>query len=348
MIRTQLVRLPTYARTAVELRRFVRSPVSPSDAERQVAAAVSLRRDRLLALLQHGVYGHQRSPYRALLQHAGIEHGDIWALIDRKGVDGALGCLAAQGVYVTLDEFKGRVLIRRGSLELTTNASLFATPRTGAGLTVRTGATRSSGTPSLIRFDDLAEVAAHRSVLHKGWGHEQGAVAIWFPILPGSAGFANILIYAKQGRPPERWFSHAPVSPGRNNPGGWETQALLRTGRLFRAALPSPEYVPLSDAERVAGWMADQLHRGIRCQVVTYVSSAMRVCAAAVAAGARLDGALFLVLGEPLTVSRAAAINASGAAVTSTYSSTETGTIADGCGDPIAPDDVHLLLSSLG
>jgi hypothetical protein len=70
----------------------------------------------------------------------------------------------------------------------------------------------------------------------------------------------------------------------------------------------------------------------------------MRVCAAASATGIRLDGALFVVIGEPLSESRAAAIRASGAAVTCTYSMTESGTLGCGCGDPMAPDDVHLLL----
>lgn len=346
MFMQHLRRLPTYARTAGELRRFLRSPVSPLMAERRVAQAVSVRRDRLSALLQHGVYDHPRSPYRALLQHAGITYGDIEDLIDREGVDGALACLATHGVYVSLDEFKGRRPIRRGSLDLPTGAGGFDAPRTGAGLAVRTGATRSSGTPSLIRFDDLTEVAAHRSLLLQAWGHDQGPVAVWFPILPGSAGFANVLIYAKQGRPPARWFSHVPVAPDRGNHGAWQTQALVRTGRLFRSALPAPEYCPLGEAERIAAWMNDQLRRGDRCHVVTYVSSAMRICAAAAAAaGARLDGALFLVIGEPLSASRAAAIRVTGAAVTSTYSTTETGTIGDGCGDPMASDDVHLLLN---
>ncbi len=339
MIGKQLGHLPAYARTAVGLRRFLRSPVSSADAEQKVATAVSLRRDRLLALLQNGVYGNPGSPYRALLQHAGIEYGDARGLIDREGEDGALRCLAAQGVYVTLDEFKGRVPIRRGDLELP-----YEEQRSGVGFAVRTGATRSGGTPGLIRFDDLAEIAMHRSVMLKGWGHNEGPVAIWFPILPGSAGFANILTYAKQGRPPERWFSHAPVTQGRDNPGAWQTHALLRTGRLFMSGLPSPEYVPLDQAERVAEWMLGHLRSGYRCQVMTYVSSAVRVCAAATAAGARLDGALFVVFGEPLTVSRAAAIEASGALVTTSYATTETLTIAVGCSDPIAPDDVHLCL----
>jgi hypothetical protein len=77
---------------------------------------------------------------------------------------------------------------------------------------------------------------------------------------------------------------------------------------------------------------------------VTYVSSAVRICAAAAAAGSRLDGALFVVIGEPLNASRAAVIGAAGAAVTCTYSTTETGTLGCGCGDPAAADDVHLLL----
>ncbi len=340
----KLSRAQAYARTAVGLRGFLRDSISPDAAERIVGNALAERSGRLLTLLRDRVCGSPISPYPALLRHAGVTGADIEDLVDREGVESALARLAANGVYVTLDEFKGRRPIRRGSLELTVVPGAFDAVGARAGVPVRSGATRSAGTPTLIQFDALSEEAAHRSLLLNAVGYDQGPAALWLPVLPGSAGIANVLRYAKLRRAPERWFSHAPVSLSPSNPAAWQTQTVLRLGRVFAAPLPRPEYVPLNEADRVAAWVIDQLRRGNRCQVVTYVSSAVRVCAAATAAGARLDGALFVVIGEPLSASRTAAIGATGAAVTCTYSMTESGTLGCGCGDPAAPDDVHLLL----
>ena len=334
----RLRRLVAYGRTAAGLYGYLRQPLSQDEAERLVAAALPRRQARLLALLQR-VYARPDDPYRALLVHAGVAYPAVEALIEREGVDGALLKLAAAGVYVSLDEFKGRRPIRRGSLELPVAPDGFAAPD-GAGLRVRSGATRSAGTPTLIGFELLAEEAAHRSVLVGSFGHGRGPVALWLPILPGSAGISNVLRYAKLGRPPDPWFSHAPVSLGRGGQAAGQTRAMLRLGRLFGSALPTPEYVPLAEADRVAEWAVAHRRQGRQCQVVTYVSSAVRICAT----GARLDGVLFVVIGEPLTAARVAAIRASGADVTCTYSLTEAGTVACGCGDPAAPDDAHVLL----
>ncbi len=304
----KLRQLRAYARTAIGLRAFLRSSLSPEATERTVGSALAERPGRLLTLLRERVWDSPTSPYLALLQHAGMTEVDVADLVDREGVEGALAHLAAHGVYVTLDEFKGRRPIRRGSLELTVAPGAFDAVGARAGVPVRSGATRSAGTPTLIQFDALTEEAAHRSLLLKAAGNEQGPVALWLPVLPGSAGIANVLRYAKLNRAPERWFSHAPVSLSASNPAALQTRTVLRLGSLFAAPLPRPEYVPLDDAGRVAAWVIDHLRRGNRCQVVTYVSSAMRVCAAATAAGSRLDGALFVVIGEPLSASRAAAI----------------------------------------
>jgi len=62
------------------------------------------------------------SPYARLLHHAGVAPSDLRALVQREGVEGALTQLAASGVHLSLDEFKGRTAIRRGSLEVAVTA----------------------------------------------------------------------------------------------------------------------------------------------------------------------------------------------------------------------------------
>src|SRR5688500_6106263 len=119
MRKRKVSQVQAYARTAVGLRGFLRGPLSPDAAERMVGNALAERQGRFLAFLRERVYASPTSPVAALLRHAGVTGADIEELVERDGVEGALARLAASGVYVTLDEFKGRRPIRRGSFELT-------------------------------------------------------------------------------------------------------------------------------------------------------------------------------------------------------------------------------------
>ena len=337
-------KLLTYARLALELRGYLRAPMTPDQARRIIATGLAERQARFLALLRDRAYGQPASPYLALLRHAGLAFQDVAALVQGEGVEGTLARLAQAGVYISLAEFKGRQPIRRGSLEVAIKPGAFNAPRVRGGLEVRSGATRGAGTPTLIGIDLLVEETAHRGFVLQMAGHDQSPAAVWQPILPGSAGIKNILRHAKLGRPPERWFSHAPVQLSATDQAAWMTSAILRVGRFYGSPLPMPEHVPLSDAWRVAEWVVEQRRRHGRCQVTTYVSSALRVCATAAEAGHRLDGVLFRVGGEPLSPTRAAAIRATGADVIAAYSMSEAGSLGYSCADPRAPDDMHLLL----
>jgi hypothetical protein len=61
------------------------------------------------------IYTQPGNPYRALLESAGCELGDLGRLVARDGVEGALETLLRHGVYLTVDEFKGRRPVVRGS-----------------------------------------------------------------------------------------------------------------------------------------------------------------------------------------------------------------------------------------
>ena len=87
---------------------FLRRPIRPSDA-REIVQRRLVRRDAdFLVLVRREVFGLAREPYRALLRYAGCKLGDLERLRRPDGVEGVLGALARHGVYVTLDEFKGR------------------------------------------------------------------------------------------------------------------------------------------------------------------------------------------------------------------------------------------------
>jgi hypothetical protein len=68
-----------------------------------VAHELATREDAFVAHLERAVFDRPRSPYQPLFAHAGLERGDVVALVRREGVEGALDRLHDAGVHVTID-----------------------------------------------------------------------------------------------------------------------------------------------------------------------------------------------------------------------------------------------------
>jgi hypothetical protein len=107
--------------------------------------------------------------------------------------------------------------------------------------------------------------------------------------------------------------------------------------------LPGPEHVPVEDPEPIVRWMAGVLRQRASPHLFSFTSSAVRLCHAAERAGVDLTGALFTVVGEPVTAARVAAIRRTGARVAPRYAIIECSAIGHGCLAPEAPDEVHLV-----
>jgi hypothetical protein len=128
------------ARFLLALPRFLRRPLTVSQARQALQRRFERRADDFLELLS-----------------AGCEYGDLERLVRREGLDHALGILARHGVYLTLtvDELKGRRPIVRGSTTIGTEPRGLRDPAATAHLAVHTGGSRSGGSPVSI---DLAYV----------------------------------------------------------------------------------------------------------------------------------------------------------------------------------------------
>jgi hypothetical protein len=167
--------------------------------------------------------------------------------------------------------------------------------------------------------------------------------------LPYGAGVNAVLRCAKLGRPVERWFSQSPV-PSLFG-AGWQhgalTRYLLAALRWHETAVPWPEHVPLTEAERVAGLLARLKAEGRPALVNTNASSGTRVCLAAAERGLDIAGTLFRLGGEPLTEARARTVAAAGCRAVAIYGMGEVGRIGLPCGNPEAVDDVHVLVDKL-
>ena len=313
----------------------------PEEAQATLAQRRATREADFLALVRRGVFGHPASPYRELFAAARCEPGDIENLVRRDGVESALRALYRAGVYLTVDEFKGRRPAERDGRRILVDSVALRNPAALVHVPSHTSGSRGAGTPVPLDLAAVRDWAVNKSVAYAarggtGWDHARWSV-------PGGATIVQLLLYAGFGAVPVRWFSQVdPADPQLDRRYQWSAIALRWSSGLAGVPLPRPEHVPLGDAGPVARWMAGTLRRGRTPHLATYVSSAVLVCQAAEALGLDLRGAQFSVGGEPITPSRLHAIRKAGAEAAPRYGSIDAGLIGDGCLAPAAADDHHL------
>jgi hypothetical protein len=299
-------------------------------------------REAALLALARRIYRQAENPYRALLRSAGCEFGDLERLVARDGVEGALEQLLRNGVYLTVDEFKGRRPVARGSTSFRVDPASLRNPTAAGDVRALTAGSRGPRTSVAIDLSAIRDWAVNVRVEFEARGAHAWATARW--TIPGGEAVAGILsFYAGTGVPLARWFS--PVdhfSPDLDPRYRWSVR-LLRWGcRLGGVPVPRPQYVPLEGPGPIVRWLAGILRAGSAPLLIMYVSSAVRLARAAMDAGIDLAGTHVVGTGEPLTASRRATVRRAGIEIAARYASMEIGPIASGCLTPTAPDDVHV------
>jgi hypothetical protein len=299
------------------------------------------RESRFLDLARNCIYGNPSSPYLRLLENAGCEFGDLGGLVRKEGLEGTLAILLGKGVYLKVGEFKGREPLERPGLSLAIGPESVRNPRAAFHIPVKSSGSRSQGTPVLIDLAYAAECAVNCFLMLRARGGESWAKADWE--VPGGGALFRLLKFSRFGSLPERWFSQLdPGDPGLHPRYAWSAKALRFGSLIARAPLPKLEYVPLDDPRPIVRWMAESLAKGRRPLLFTFPSSAVLVARAASEAGSDLDGAHFLISGEPVTEARVRVIRRSGAQPIPRYGTIECGPIGYGCMNPEASDDLHL------
>ncbi len=331
------------ARFLRDLPGFLRRPLTVPVAEGILRRRLERRAADFLDLAGQAIYGNPESPYRALLARAGCGLGDLRELVGRTGLEGALRALARAGVYLTVDELKGRAPVVRGRATLAVDPGRLRHPRVRTHAIARSSGSRGPGTPVPVDLRyvrdlgvDICLTTAARGAL--GWRH-----ATW--TVPGSAALAAALSYSAFGAHWTRWFSQVDAADPALHPRyRWSTRMMRWGGWLAGVALPAPRYVPLEDPRPIVDWLDATRAAGATPHLLTFPSAALRVCAAARAAGRDLDGVRFMLGGEPITAARLAVVAGAGATATVGYGTVETGPcgIGDACLAREMPDEVHV------
>lgn len=336
--------LRKYYRFISGLKKFHGSRLHPEEAlglaRTVIAKRVAAREANFLSLVEKGIFQTRSNPYLKLLETRKITFQDLKTCVSKEGLEGSLNILEREGVYFSVDEFKGRVPVKRNGVEFRCEPSMFDNPFLSYVYEVQSGATRSAGTRVRIDFDYLHQRSLYDALLLDIHGCLTAPVANWFPVFPGAPGINSSLRFAHIGNPVRRWFSQ--VDESRLNV-SWERKLGVRMvyalSRMFGSPLAEAEYVGLNDAAKVARWAAQTLDQHGQCAIYTFAASAVRVCVAAAEANVSLKGVKFLVTGEPLTPHKAKEIESTGAVAVPVYGISEAGVIAAGCNHPHGQSD---------
>lgn len=331
------------ARLFVNTFRVLRTSSDPDEGRGRLQERLERRETNFLALAGETIYANPESPYLRLLDLAGCEYGDLERLVEDDGLEGTLQLLYRRGVYLTVDESKGRVPVIRGSSRFEIDPSRLHNPRIVPDMVAHTSGSRGTQTSvpaQLSRENRIPELDEAR-------GRYDRVLARW--AVPGSNTLGSLVRDGMRGTETARWFT--PVDPSHANLHPrylWSARAVRWAARLAGVRIPHPEFVPLSDPAPIVRWMVEVLGTGRKPGLHTYVTPAVKVCQAAYEAGIRLDGAHFHITGEPATAARLAAIHRVGATATTHYASTEVSSIGAGCLAPDPLDEVHFRADCVG
>jgi hypothetical protein len=324
--------------TALAIRAFLRHKVTPEEGRAATLKALREREQSFLTLVQDGVFHSPRSVYLRLLQHAGISFDDIKRDVNEVGLEATLEKLYDAGVYVTVEEFKGRAPIRRDGLEIPAEAVNFINPLAGDGMEASTSGSRGTATNTLRSFSRLTVDAGSNALFFQEQGYLDRPWAEW---RQGDTYWP--IFYGKFGKKLGRSFSTLDYSPAaigiRKYLGDRLTRNLLR---LFGIPTIKPEFVPANEPLKIVRWLAAQKASGHPAVLHTFSSSALRICTSAQENDIDISGTAMSVTGEPFTPAKARLVASAGVEALPKYSATETGSLGRACLAPVEVDEVHL------
>lgn len=312
-----------------------------------VRSRMARRGQLFLQMAEEAIWPYPASPYRRLLEWARWSPDRVAQSVLQRGLDATLQTLFDAGVYLSYEEFKGRIPIQRPGLVLECTEADFDHPGVSAPFDFHTGGTRSQGSrvPASIEYLTAQRAPARNLALH-ALGIWERPVVLWLPRASGFIWSASLL---HGGRPAWRWFSLSDPSASRVRAPSAELFALMRAVALTRGLYTPPiRYVPLAQADMVLDAVLEIRARRGGCTVVTPPSAAVRVAGLARGRGIALEQVVFVVGGEPLTPGKHRDITSTGASAWPRYAIREFGAVGVPCVQQAAIDDVHFLADSLG
>ena len=340
--------LGLFASMATRLGPFLRDRLNRERCIELSRHGLAAREQSFLNLVEHVVSGDAQNPYSRLLKHAGIAPRDLREQVGRIGLEATLELLYDNGVYVNLDEFKGRTQLRRGSLCLDVGSHDFDNPLAQRHIETRTGGSRSTGTRLFMDLDLIGRDAAYVHHQLDMFSLHGRPLFVWCSAPPFQSGISEVLRCAKLGIVPRRWFAQSvPTLGGRSWRHVLLTRYVLLAARANGHPIPMPEELPLAEAYVLAEALASSCRAGERPVLRANASSAVRVCLAAEERGLDISGTAMRVSAEPFTPAKAEIVRRAGCTAMAWYATGEVGIIGLPCAERAEVDEVHFMADKL-
>jgi phenylacetate-coenzyme A ligase PaaK-like adenylate-forming protein len=337
-----------YLNFALKLRGFLRHTVKIEEIKTKFIEQSANREGTFLQTLKTNVFDYPRSPYLPLFNQANLTYSDVEKMVKQQGLDQTLDSLYDAGIYVTFEEFKGRVPLKRGNVELKLDASDFDMLNLNPIMIGQTGGSTGQPTRTKLDLDYVTQMAKEVALIYDINGVLDSPKFMWFGLLPDTTGALVIFINAHINRAVSRWYS-----PIRSNgaSAGWYyimlTYIMIILEWFHGLKTPLPEYVPLDQPLEIATALAETVQKNGSVCFHAQTSKCVRVAVIAQQKDIDLSGVMFYGGGEPITFAKMTTIENSGAKFITHYASTETGSIGLACSNPTSIDDVHFMHNSL-
>ena len=241
-----------YSRMARGVVQVLRAPL-PSDPEEFIRGRLFQRESVFLEMVRRTIFCDDGHPYYRMFQLAGCDFGDLANQCGREGMEATLLRLRQEGVYLSHDEWKGKVPIVRSGREIPASTASFRNPLVDGWL----GSLSSGSTGRPVRTARSTAALVHTSVYQMLRGQEfsPDGSACWIdvkPILPAPVGLNSVLRGKRTGTPTQKWFS---AGGAFLDHGHYRTltRAMVLIGNAFGAGAPYPSYLPFNDFSPVRG-----------------------------------------------------------------------------------------------
>jgi len=329
-------------RLAVALPGHFRKPITLEQAQLEIKRLLETREDRFLGMVRSEIYGRKGSPYLRLLQYAGCDYADIEAGVRRDGLEVTLAKLAAAGVYLTSEEFKGKIDVMRGSESFRVSPRDFDRRSLSAGFTIESSGTSNRPLRTSNTLSGRSVQAPGRAIFYQAHDLFCRSHAVWEPVTAGRV--QSILRNAELGLATERWFAPKVAAHSRTEEWYHRLNAYLvaSLGRHFGPGIGSPEYLDPGDLRPILNWLIQKKRQRENCSIATVVSNAAKIAGKAEQAGVDLSHLTLVASGEPLTQAKQRLIAKTGARIALRYGAGGWSGTSYGCGNPRYIDEMHV------
>jgi hypothetical protein len=340
--------LHAYINFAIKLRGFSRNTATLDDIHQHIQWQLTHREENFLSVLKTHVFDYPLSPYLHLFNSANITLQDVETMLKQQDLETTLSELYDAGIYVTFEEFKGRVPIKRNGIEFAPKDSDFDSPNLTPIMFGQTGGSTGRPTRTKMDLEHIAEIAMDIALRRSIYDLLDAPIILWWNILPDTSGMVDILIHSYTGHRIEHWFS--PLRGRETNFSLYYiflTYLMVILARLLGIHFPSPEHVSIDTPFKIAQIAQKTVQKSGTVCISSTTSKCVRISTIAQQHSIDLTGVHFWVAGEPITAAKKATIEASGATYGNTYGSTEMGAVGIGCKNPSTLDDVHFMSNHL-